>query len=169
MLFPNTTYLSILKEINPEYSLAEAEAPILWPPDAKSWLIENDPEAGKDWRQEEKEMTEDEMIRWYHRLNEQEFKQTPGDGEGQWSLVCRSPWGRKESNTTEQLNNNHITMSPDKSKILHGLVHGFLHEDLLDVSWETRDVFLISFTSISLPLELTVPGHHFLAESQDVT
>ena len=56
MLFPSTTYLSILKEINPEYSLAEAEALILWPPDAKSWLIENDPEAGKDWRQEKKEM-----------------------------------------------------------------------------------------------------------------
>ena len=110
MLFPNTTYLSILKEINPEYSLAEAEAPILWPPDAKSSLIENDPEAGKDWRQEEKEMTEDEMIRWYHRLNEQEFKQTPGDGEGQWSLVCCSPWGPKESNTTEQLNNSQLTM-----------------------------------------------------------
>ena len=162
MLFPNTTYLSILKEINPEYSLAEAEAPILWPPDAKSWLIENDPEAGKDWRQEE-------MVGWHHWLNGQEFEETLGDGEGQWSLVCRSPWCRKESNTTEQLNNNHITMSPDKSKILHGLVHGFLHEDLLDVSWETRDVFLISFTSISLPLELTVPGHHFLAESQDVT
>ena len=83
--------------------------------------------------------------------------------------MCCCPWGHKESDTTEQLNNNHITMSPDKSKILHGLVHGLLHEDLLDVSWETRDVFLISFTSISLPLELTVPVHHFLAEFQDVT
>ena len=66
MLFPNTIYSLILKEINPEYSLAEAEAPVLWQPDAKSQLIGNNPEAGKDWRQEEKEMMEDEMIWWHH-------------------------------------------------------------------------------------------------------
>ena len=83
---------------------AEAEAPILWPPDAKSWLIGKDPEAGKDWRQEEKGTTEDEMVGWHHRLNGQEFEQAPGDGDGQGSLVCCSPWGHKESDRIEWLN-----------------------------------------------------------------
>ena len=83
---------------------AEAETPILSPPDAKNWLIGKDPDAGKDWRQEEKGMTEDEMVRWHHQLNGQEFEQTPGVGGGQGSLACCSPWGRKESDTTEQLN-----------------------------------------------------------------
>ena len=67
MLFPSTTYLSILKEINPEYSLAEAEALILWPPDAKSWLIEKDPDAGKDQEQEENVVTEGKMVGWHHQ------------------------------------------------------------------------------------------------------
>ena len=75
---------------------AEAEAPILWPPDVKSWLIIKDLDAGKDWRQEEKGKTEDEMVGWHHWLNGHEFEQAPGDGEGQGSLVCCSPWGCKE-------------------------------------------------------------------------
>ena len=74
---------------------AEAEAPILWPPDEKSWLVRKDPEAGKDWRQEEKGMTEDEMVGWHHQLNGHEFNQAPGHGEGQGSLACCSPWGCK--------------------------------------------------------------------------
>ena len=74
---------------------AEAEAPILWPFDAKSWLIGKVPDAGKGWRQEKKEMTEDEMVEWHHRLDGREFKQAPGDGEGQGSLACCSPWGQK--------------------------------------------------------------------------
>ena len=73
----------------------EAKAPILWPPDAKNWLIRKDADAGKDWRQEEKGVTEDEMIGWHHRLNGHEFEQTLGDGEGQGSLVCCSPWGHR--------------------------------------------------------------------------
>ena len=85
---------------------AEAEAPILRPPDAKSWLIGKDPDAGKDWRQEEKGMTEQEMVGWHHQLNEYEFEQTQGDGEGQRSLACCSPWGHKESDMTELLNDN---------------------------------------------------------------
>ena len=85
---------------------AEAEAPIFWPPDAKSWLIGKDPDAGKDWRQEEKGTIEDEVVGWHHRLKEHEFEQAPGDGEGQGSLVCCSPWDHKESDTTEWLNNN---------------------------------------------------------------
>ena len=83
---------------------AEAETPILWPPNVKNWLIRKDPDAGKDWRQEEKEMTEDEMIEWHHRLYEHEFEQALGVGDGQGSLECCSPWGCKESDMSEQLN-----------------------------------------------------------------
>ena len=80
---------------------AEAETPILWPPDVKSQLIGKDPDARKDRRQEEEGTTEDEMVRWHHQLNGHQFEQTPGDGEGQRSLVCCSPWGHKESDMTE--------------------------------------------------------------------
>ena len=83
---------------------AESEAPILWPHDAKKWLIGKDPDAGKDWRQEEKGMIEDEMVGWHHQLNGHEFEQASGIGDGQGSLECCSSWGCKESNTTERLN-----------------------------------------------------------------
>ena len=82
----------------------EAETPILWPPDAKSWLIWKDPDAGKDWGQEEKGTTEDEMVGWHHQLNRHEFGWTPGVGDGQGGLACFSPCGGKESDTTEWLN-----------------------------------------------------------------
>ena len=82
---------------------AAAETPILWPPDAKNWLIWKDPGAGKDWRQEEKRTTEDEMVGWYHQLNGHEFEQAPGVGEGQGGLVCCGPWGRKWSDKNELL------------------------------------------------------------------
>ena len=85
---------------------AEAEAPILWPPEMKSQLIEKDPDAGKDWGQEEKWVTKDEMVGWHHWLNVHEFEQTPGNSEGQGRLVCCRSWGRKESDTTERLNSN---------------------------------------------------------------
>ena len=75
----------------------EAETPILWPPDAKSGLIWKDPDAGKDWGQEEKGMTEDEMVGWHHRLNGHGFGWTPTVGDGQGSLACCSSWGCKES------------------------------------------------------------------------
>ena len=81
---------------------AEAEAPILWPPDAKNWLVWKDPDAGRVWRWEEKGTTEEEMIGWHHRLNRHEFVLGIDDGQG--SLVCCSPWGHKVLNTTEQLN-----------------------------------------------------------------
>ena len=77
----------------------DAEAPILWPPDTKCWLTGKDLDAGKDWRK-------DEMVGWHHRFNGHEFEQTPGHSEGQGSLACCSPWGHKESDTAEQLNNN---------------------------------------------------------------
>ena len=76
---------------------AEAEAPTLWPPDVKSWLIGKDPDIRKDWGQEEKGTTDDEMVGWHHWLNEHEFEQTPGDSGGQGSLECCSSWGCKES------------------------------------------------------------------------
>ena len=85
---------------------AEAEAPILWPPDAKNQLIGKHLDAGKDWRQEEKGMTQDEMVGWHHWLYVHEFEQAPGDGEGQGGLACCSPRSAKESDTTEQPNNN---------------------------------------------------------------
>ena len=83
---------------------AEAETLTLWPPDAKSWLIWKDPDAGKDWGQEEKRTTEDEMVGWHHLLNEREFGWTLGVGDGQGGLACCSPWGRKKSDLTERLN-----------------------------------------------------------------
>ena len=71
----------------------EAETPILWPPDAKNWLIGKDPDSGKDWGQEEKGMTEDEMVGWHYRLNGHGFGWTPGVGDGQGGLMCYSSWG----------------------------------------------------------------------------
>ena len=100
-----------IKPVNPkgnqpwifiERTDAEAEALILWPPDVKSWLTGKEPDAGNDWRQ--KGMTEDEMVGWHHQLNGHEFEEALGVGEGQGSLVCCSPWGRKESDMTEWLN-----------------------------------------------------------------
>ena len=106
----------------------EAEAPILWPPDVKSWLIWKDPDAGKDWGQEEKGTTEDEMVGWHHRLDGHEFEQALGVGDGQGGLVCCSPWGCKESDTTEQLmfyENNSTVKVNNFPK-----VHKWHHHDL---------------------------------------
>ena len=79
----------------------EAETPILWPPDGKTWLIGNDPDAGKDWRQEEKGMPEDEIVGWHHWFYGHESEQTLGVGDGQGGLVCCSSWGHKELDATE--------------------------------------------------------------------
>ena len=80
---------------------AEAEAPILWPPDVKNWLIGKDPDAGKEWRQEEKGMTEDGIVGWHHWLNGHAIEQAPGVGDGQGSLACCSPCGHKESKLSD--------------------------------------------------------------------
>ena len=82
---------------------AKAETPVLWPPHTKSWLIWKDSDAGRDWGQEEKGMTEDEMAGWHHQLYGHEFKWTPGVGDGQGGLPCSDSWGHKESDTTEWL------------------------------------------------------------------
>ena len=92
---------SLLMRVKEE---SEKAGLILWPPNAKNWLIVKDPGAGKDWRQEEKGTTEDEMAGWHHRLNGHEFGWTPGVGDGQGGMVCCDSWGRKESDTTERLN-----------------------------------------------------------------
>ena len=82
----------------------EAETPVLWPPYVKNWLTGKDPDAGRDWGQEEKRTPEDEMAGWHHQLDAHEFEWTPGVGDGQGSLSCCSPWGCKESDTTKGLN-----------------------------------------------------------------
>ena len=101
------------KPVNPKWNQswiftgrmdAEVETPILWPPDSKNWLILKDPDAGIDWRWEEKGTTEDEMVGWHHRVNGLKFEQALRVGDGQGSLACCSPWGCKKSDTTEQLN-----------------------------------------------------------------
>ena len=102
-----------IKQINPKGNQpwifigrtgAEAEAPILWPPDVKNWLIGKDPHAGKDWRQKEKRVTEDETVGWHHQFNGHELGQSLGDSEGQGGLVCYSPWGHKELDMTYRMN-----------------------------------------------------------------
>ena len=112
----------------------EAETPILWPPDAKSWLIWKDPDAGKDWGQEEKGTTEDEMVGWHHWLNGHGFGWTLGVGDGQGGLACCGSWGRKESDTTERLDwLADLPQSPNPSlslPVLHGQ-----HTSVLCVMW----------------------------------
>ena len=100
-----TSNQSILKEISPGCSLEGLMVKLkLWPPHVKSWLIGKDPDAGRDWGQEEKGMTEDKMAGWHHWLDAHEFEWTPGVGDGQGGLACCNSWGHKESDTTELLN-----------------------------------------------------------------
>ena len=104
--------LGLIQPVNPKGNQSwifigktgtEAETPVLWPPDAKNWLTGKDPDGGKDWRLEEKGMTEDEVVGWHHRLNGHEFEQAPWVGKGQGSLACCDSWGCKESDMTERL------------------------------------------------------------------
>ena len=106
-------YCKEIKPVNPEGNQswifigrthAEAEAPIPWPPKVKKWLTGKDPDAGKDWRQEEKGTTEDDIVGWHHWLDGLEFEQALGVSDGQGRLACCSPWGCKESDTIEWLN-----------------------------------------------------------------
>ena len=107
LIYRTPTYIRLTVElqINNEHRFFNhvPMAPIRWPPDVKSWLIGKDPDAGKDGRQEEKGATKDEMVGWHHQCNGHELGQTPGDGVGQGSLACSSPWGCKELNVTWQL------------------------------------------------------------------
>ena len=101
----------------------EVETPIFWPPDAKSWLIGKDPDAGKDWVQEEKGMTEDEMVGWHHRLDGSGFGWTPGVGDGQGGLVCCGSWSCKESDTNEWLNGTELSTVKSLGKVNKASVH----------------------------------------------
>ena len=92
----------------------EAETPIVWPPEVKSWLIGKDPDAGKDWGQEEKGTTEDDMVEWHHRLSGHGFSWNPGVGDGQGGLACCSLWGHKESDLTERLKWTENILDNDK-------------------------------------------------------
>ena len=120
---------------------AEAETPILQPPDVKNWLIGKDPSAGKHWRQEEMGMTEDEMVGWHHWLDGHEFKQAPGVGDGQGSLACCGPWGHKESDMTELPNwlipktstILSINNTPTKKQKKIFLIHSFWMEEKIRV------------------------------------
>ena len=104
-----------IKPVNPKGNQSwifiwrtDAEAPLFWPPDVKSRLTGKDPDAGKDWGQEEKGASEDNMVGWHHWLNRHEFEQTPRDSEGQENLVCCSPWGHKKLDSIERLNNIYL-------------------------------------------------------------
>ena len=113
----------------------EAKTPILWPPDAKSWLIWKDPDAGKGWGQEEKGTTEDEMIGWHHRFNGHGFGWTPGVGDGQGGLACCSSWGRKESDTTERLNWTELNMNLFIKTYLYASASGTGETKTEGMSW----------------------------------
>ena len=101
-------------------TIAETEAPILWPPDANFWLIWKEPDAGKVWRQE-KRATEDEMVGWHHWFNGHEFEQTLGDNEEQGSQVCCSPWSCKELDKTDWPNNKISRLTLYFPGLKHGL------------------------------------------------
>ena len=125
---------------------AEAEAPILWLPDAKSWLIGKDPDAGKDWRQEKKAVREDEMVGWHHQLNGHEFEQTPEDGKGYGSLAYCSPWGCKESDMAERLNNSNIPIQNKRFLKVRELNKSILFLNNCSFHWD--DAFRILFKHI---------------------
>ena len=110
---------------------AEVEAPILWPPDVKNWLIGKDSDAGKDWRREEKGTTEDEMVGWHHRLNGHEFEQAPGVDDGEGGLESCNPWGSKESDMTERLNWTEICNEGANGRLKEGSRVGRARSDLM--------------------------------------
>ena len=148
-------YCKEIKPINPKRNQswifigridadAEAETPILWPPDAKNWLVGKDPDAGKDWRQKEKGTTEDEMVGCHRPLDGHELEQALGVGDGQRSLVCCSLWGSKESDTSERLN---------WTEILDLYIYTHMHiytDKMIDVVilWFIRNTYFI-FTPVS--------------------
>ena len=114
----------------------EAETPILWPPDAKSWLIWKDPDVGKDWGQEEKGMTEDEMVAWHHWLNGHGFGWTLRVGDGQGGLACCGSWGHKESDTTERLDWTVLNFTK------WSFLFTFLFTSLFFTKWRVNQSFL---------------------------
>ena len=108
---------------------AKAETPVLWPPHAKSWLSGKDPDAGRDWGQEKKGMTEDEMAGWHHWLHGHEFEWTLGVGDGQGGLACCDSWGRKESDVTEKLNWTELSWWNNKNRTKDTILRRTLYTD----------------------------------------
>ena len=120
-----------IKPVNPKGSQSwifigrtDAEASIFWPPDVKNWLTGKDPDAGKDQRQEEKGITEYEMVRKHHQLSGHEFEQALGDDDGQRSLACCSPWGHKEMDKTDRLHWSELIVDQHWSEVSRPVVDG---------------------------------------------
>ena len=115
----------------------DIETPIFWPPDAKNWVIGKYPDAGKDWRWEEKGMTEDEIVGWHHWLKGHEFEYTPGVGDGQGSLVCYSPWDHSQTQLSDW---TELNLPPDSflQRNLENVILSFLVKWL----WNSEGVLL---------------------------
>jgi len=126
---------------------AEAETPIIWIPDVKNWLIGKDPDAGKDWRQEEKGTTEDETVGWHHWLNGHKLEYAPGWRAG---LACCSPWGCKESDTTKQLSWNERLKNIWKQVWGKNIKNSFLDNVMLEVTLDIQGVLLCRQSDYSL-------------------
>ena len=127
----------------------KAETPVLWPPHEKSWLIGKDSDAGRDWGQEEKGTTEDEMAGWHHRLDGHEFEWSPGDGHGQGGLVCCDSWGHKESDMTEWLNWTELNIFLHVTQKVLGFLH--LVHLLLALFLGTAYCFIIQWMAYLFP------------------
>ena len=118
---------------------------VSWPPHAKSWLIGKDSDARRDWGQEEKGTTEDEMAGWHHRLDVREFEWTPEDGDGQGGLACCDSWGCKESETTERLNWTEQSLA-SFCILLTGRVPSHFYTFNVCCNWrQTKDSFIFVF------------------------
>ena len=148
---------------------AKAEIPILWPPHAKSWLIGKDSDAGRDWGQEEKGTTEDEMTWWHHGLSGHESEWTPGDVDGQGGLSCCDSWGHKESNTTERLNWTELNYWEVNMMGCCNWAVGFCNHSW---SWEndmvldSEGIFLLLCIKENSQCRLLPPPHYHLSLSE---
>ena len=130
---------------------AKAETPVLWPSQEKSWLTGKDSDAGRDWGQQEKGMTEHEMAGWHHWLDGRESEWTPGVGDGQGGLACCYSWGRKESDTTERLNWTELNWPLSKSM-------GFKSRNV-----EYLFICLSHFVSLIIVIDFWVQVFYFLS------
>ena len=134
---------------------AKAETPILGPPDMRNQFFGKDPDDEKDWGQEEKGTTGDEMVGWHHQLNGHSFDKAPRDGEGQESLTCCSPWGCKDSDTTEPLNSNNILLYCSPLTSIH--YYGKSIVLTLVFCWQSDgSAFFLSFFLISALFYFTI-------------
>ena len=139
---------------------AKAETPIFWSPDAKSWLIWKDPDVGKDWRQEEKGTTEDEMVRWHHGLNGHEFEWTPGVDDGQGGLACCGLWGCKER--TRLSDWTELTELNSVYKLNTALTNSFPNLKLVCCSTSSSNCCLLTCIQISQEAGRVVWYSHLL-------